>query len=285
MTDIVKRNSGVRFAMDTPDEDAEAKALMEQWGLNDDNDDDDDIPAKPDTPDEGDYDDYLEQFRRTVYPGEDELDHIILGTNNLDRAVEDFKDMTGIKPVFVVSLNRVGTKSARIAFQLGATFLEIIGPDPKQATPTTDLAQALVDLPTSGMVPLHYAVRSSGTIEKKSWTTSNLTCDRVTMIAKDRGQAWKWDMHIMEGHDEGGLIPYFVDWGDAHHASGRLPIVGELKKVQVQASSTSPVHKLLSVISGIDVSEGDNLLKFTFTSPKGEHTFSCADPFGVVFPK
>lgn len=265
------------------DEDAEARDLLDKWNLSND-DEEEEAEAGEEEEEVEDEDDALEKYRRDVHPGDDELDHIILGTNNLEKAVEDFAEMTGVKPMSVVSIKGVGTKSARVAFELGATFLEIIGPDPNQEVKTT-LAQALTDLPTDGMVPLHYAVRSSETIEKKSWTELKLKCDCVTMISHDQGNAWKWDMNILEGHEDRGLVPFFVNWGDAHHASGKLPIVGDIKTVKVQAPETSPVHKLLSGISGIDVSEGDNLLEFTFTSPKGEHTFSCSDPFGVEFPK
>ena len=264
-------------------EDAEARRLMKEWNLDssvhsadvsvdDENEADDECLG---------YDDYLEKFRREVNPGDQELDHIVLGTCDLDAAVEEFEKLTGMKPVMVVSVKGVGTKSARIAFE-DCSFLEIIGPDPKQKQ--MPLAKDLSELPAGKLVPLHYAVRDSEARANKSWESVGLDCDRVTMLAVDRNETWKWEMSILGNHTEGGLVPYFVDWGDMHHASGRLPILGRLDSVTVQSASDSPVHELLSEIDGVKVTEGESLLEFSFTSPKGKHTFSTAAPLGITFP-
>lgn len=156
MTEIISKPTNLGSA-DT--EDAEARKLMEEWGLDGDNDDD--VSSVEDDgldQDYGDYDDFLEKFRRDVNPGDNEIDHIILGTSNLEQSLEDFSNMTGSKPVMVVSLNGVGTKSARIAFE-DCCFLEIIGPDPKQ--PNMLLGDKLSKIPSGKMVPLHYAIRST----------------------------------------------------------------------------------------------------------------------------
>jgi hypothetical protein len=38
-------------------------------------------------------------------------------------------------------------------------------------------------------------------------------CDKVTMVAVDRGMPWEWDLIVLEGHNDGGIVPFFVDWG------------------------------------------------------------------------
>jgi len=261
------------------DPDEEAKKLMNEWGYNDlDKENLDDVESVPD--EIHDYDDFLEQFRRDVVVTDDAIDHLILGTGDLDKALEAFESMTGAKPVMVVSLNGVGTKSARIAFEECA-FLEIIGPDPKQDIETT-LKKSLEALPADGtMTPFHYAVRSKSTIASKAWESHDLKADMVSMVAQDRGQLWKWDMNLFNST---GLVPYFVDWGEMHHAAGRLPIVGKLGSVQVSASSGSPVHALTDEILGVTTSTGEDSLTFTFTSDKGTHTFTSSTPAGIEFP-
>ena len=66
----------------------------------------------------------------------------------------------------VISMNGLGTKSARVSFE-GCSYLEIIAPDPKQ--PSTPLANALAQLETGEMVPLHYAVRKSNATPGLNW--------------------------------------------------------------------------------------------------------------------
>jgi Glyoxalase-like domain len=183
--------------MATTTEDAEAKLLMESWEkanpATDDSissDDGDDEPLS--------YDDMLDQYRREVHIGNNELDHIVLGVSDLDKALDVFETMTGTRPVMVVSLNGVGTKSARVAFQ-EAIFLEIIAPDPKQDC--GHMGDKLKSIPEGEFVPLHYAVRSTELeARKKVWREMGLDCDMVTMVAKDRGAPWKWDMWIVENH-------------------------------------------------------------------------------------
>jgi hypothetical protein len=286
MTAVIPKS--VQFdTYESSDQDDEAQRLMAEHGFGNLNDDAEDEVTLMDEEDDDkeeiytDYDDRLEKFRRDVEPGDNEIDHIVLGTSDLDKALEVFEDMTGMKPVMVVSLNGVGTKSARVAFS-GCSFLEIIGPDPKQAGMA--MSEKLAAIPSGKMVPLHYAVRSKKAVGT-NWSANGLECDKVTMVAKDKGLLWKWDMHLIEGHHQGGIFPYFVDWGNAHHASGRLPIVGSLDRVVVRCSGNSLVHDLLLGVDGVFADDGDNLLEFTFSNAKGTHKFSSATPIGITFPK
>lgn len=183
----------------------------------------------------------------------------------------------------VVSLNGLGTKSARIAFE-NCCFLEIIAPDPKQTY--RPLGDKLTHLEPGKLVPLHYAVRNKDAEELKDedWSDLGFSCDKVTMVAKDRGMPWQWDLYFLEGHDDGGIVPYFTHWGKSHHAAGRLPILGSLDKVTVRAPADNKVHKLLEEVKGLTTEEGDNFFEFTFTSKTGSHTFSGSSLIGVSFP-
>lgn len=232
-----------------------------------------------------DYDDALEKYRRSVSPGSNEVDHILLGTSDFDKAMEVFKVMTGEEPVMVVSLNGLGTKSARLAFE-SCAYLEIVGPDPKQGS--TPMGDKLKSLPSDGsLVPLHYAVRhdeATTTIKKTTLPDLNYTADQVTMIAKDKGMPWKWDMIILENHSDGGIPPMFVNWGEATHGAAKLPIVGALEDVLVQAPVDNKVHDLVRTVDGVTVRSGDTKLEFTFSSKMGKHTFTSDSPLGISFP-
>lgn len=266
---------------DLSPEDIEARALMEKWGseldVESSNGEDMDDDLK-------DYDDELEKYRREVNAGDNELDHIVLATSDLDKGIEIFEQMTGMKPVMVVSLNGLGTKSARVAFE-NACFLEIIAPDPKQTN--RPLGDKLVNLDSGKLVPFHYAVRHSklNQLKESQFADLGFECDQVTMVAKDRGMPWKWDIVFLEGHSDGGLVPMYVNWSDSHHASGRLPIVGSLESVRVTASGDSAIHKLLDDVDGVETQTGPNNFEFSIKSKKGLHTFSGSSLIGVSFPK
>jgi hypothetical protein len=266
------------------DDDAEMAKMMAAWDAENKGDGD-----GSDSSDEGSddepltYDDMLEKFRRDINPGDNEFDHFLLAVSDLDTACDDFEKLTGTRPVIVVSLNGMGTKSARVAFEQ-ACFIEIIGPDPKQGY--KHLGGKLKDIPPGEFVPFHYAVRSKDSPERKKtvWKELGLNCDKVTMVAKDRGMPWKWDMYVLEGHDGGGMYPFFCDWKDAHHASGRLPIMGEFGKLTITAPEDSSLHKVLEDIKNVSLETGSYKLEIEFTSSTGTHKFSSERPMGIVFP-
>lgn len=172
----------------------EAEELMAKLGMDGEIEDDDDEVEILD-PEE-----MLEQYRRDVTISPDNcVDQVILGTSDLDKAVEQFEAMTGVKPVWVTSMNGAGTKSARIAFEECA-YLEIIGPDPKQ--PDTPFKKAVAELPAGELVPIHYAVRLEKAKElevRMEWKKMGLEYDQITMVAKDKGMPWFWDMYFIKG--------------------------------------------------------------------------------------
>lgn len=88
----------------------------------------------------------------------------------------------------------------------------------------------------------------------------------------------------MYGHQIGGCVPFYIDWGYCDHPSATIPEVGALKTIIVRAPSGHKVHSLLESVSGITVEEGDPMLEFSFGSPEGTITFSADNPNGVKFP-
>lgn len=166
----------------TEAEDTEAQKLMKDMGFDGDVQSDDEDESEMMDPEE-----ILEKYRRDVTISPDNaIDVIILGTSDLDKSVEDFEAMTGVKPVWVTSMNGAGTKSARVAFE-SCCYLELIGPDPKQSD--TPFSEALAKLPAGEMVPVHYSVRLEKANKQETrmeWKKMGLDYDQVTMVAKDK---------------------------------------------------------------------------------------------------
>lgn len=89
-------------------EDGDMKDMMSKWetenGVEEDDDNDVEVSDDEDEP---------EKFHRTLIVPDESFDHVVLGTSDVERSIDDFEKMTGVRPVFVTSLNGLGTKSAR----------------------------------------------------------------------------------------------------------------------------------------------------------------------------
>jgi len=94
MTGVIAEN---RTNLDEAKEEAEMRELLAKWEF-----------ENPEASDEDDgsveeecmgYDDELEKYRREVHPKDNALDHVVLGTSDLDQSVDDFEKMTGVRPV------------------------------------------------------------------------------------------------------------------------------------------------------------------------------------------
>ena len=265
-------------------EDARMKQLLASW-------DDDNEDGSDDSSDSSDEEEEEEEEAKVGATKEDlnlqdnVLDHIVLAAPDLQEAMKEFENMTGIKPSIVGSLRGLGTKSARVGLDNNA-YIEIIAPDPKNSGP---IGAALAsELEEGTLVPYHFAIRSSEVSDMKDDYVPNelgWQPDHISMFgAGPDGQPKKWEMLYMYGHKIGGCVPFYIDWGQCDHPTASIPEVGALKSLIVQAPAGHKVHDLLESVEGITVREGDPMLEFSFGSPEGTITFSADNPKGIKFP-
>jgi hypothetical protein len=262
-------------------EDARMKKLLASW---DDNADDDDS-SDSDDDDEDEEDQPVSATKHDLNLQDNVLDHIVLAAPDLQEAMKEFENMTGIKPSIVGSLRGLGTKSARVGLDNNA-YIEIIAPDPKNSGP---IGAALAsELEEGTLVPYHYALRSSEVSDMKDDYVPNelgWQPDHISMFgANADGTPKKWEMLYMYGHGLGGCVPFYIDWGECNHPTASIPEVGALKSFVVRAPAGHKIHDLLSDVKGITVNTGEPMLEFSFGSPEGTITFSADNPKGIKFP-
>eukprot|EP00538_Stauroneis_constricta_P011833 CAMPEP_0119550350 /NCGR_PEP_ID=MMETSP1352-20130426/3873_1 /TAXON_ID=265584 /ORGANISM="Stauroneis constricta, Strain CCMP1120" /LENGTH=364 /DNA_ID=CAMNT_0007596161 /DNA_START=139 /DNA_END=1233 /DNA_ORIENTATION=- len=263
-------------------EDERMKKLLAAW--------DDDGEEEDDSSDDSDDEDDEEEAQRGATKHDlnlqdNVLDHIVLAAPDLQEAMKEFENMTGIKPSVVGSLRGLGTKSARVGLDNNA-YIEIIAPDPKNSGPIG--ASLASELEEGTLVPYHFAIRSSDIEDMKDDYVPNelgWQPDHISMFgASPDGTPKKWEMLYMYGHKCGGCVPFYIDWGECDHPTASIPEVGALKALVIRAPAGHKVHELLDKVDGIDVQEGDPLLEFSFGSPEGTITFSADNPKGIKFP-
>mmetsp|Transcript_17215 Transcript_17215/g.41817 ORF Transcript_17215/g.41817 Transcript_17215/m.41817 type:complete len:772 (-) Transcript_17215:81-2396(-) len=213
------------------------------------------------------------------------LDHIVLAAPDLEKAMEQFEEMTGILPTHVGPLQGLGAKTAHIGLD-NNRFIEILAPDEESPGP---LGDDLRKLKAGTLAPYHYSIRSSEVsrlIEGYVYDVLGWDPDHIAMVqALPDNSIRQWDLLTTYGHDMGGCAPYYVKWNDpAQHPTECIPINATLEAFSVRAPEGHDVHKLIAGVGGLDVQYGSPMLKCTLSTPKGTVSFSAPKPRGLVFP-
>ena len=268
-------------------EDRRMKDVLTRWNQDDDSSDSSDISS-----DSSDADQYGLSTRNLLHMTKDELglednalDHILLAAPDFDEAMKDFETLTAIRPSIAGSLKGLGCLTARIGLDNQA-YIEIIAPDPDKPGPVGD---HLKEMEQGSFTPIHYAIRRTDLSDlAEDYVPNELgyTPDRIKMfMAGTDGTPKKWEMLFMHGHFHGGVVPYFVDWGECEHPISSIAQVGSLKSFEVSCLPGSKVHTLLKGMKDVKVVDSDVVgLKFSFLSPEGTVSFSAENPQGLKFP-
>jgi hypothetical protein len=156
------------------------------------------------------------------------VDHLVFATRDLEDGVRHIRELFGVEPAPGGSHPVYGTRNALVA--LGKScYLEIIGPDTKVLEPREVHIFAIHELDEPRLV---------------TWaaTAEDLTAltDAARKQMVDLGTVSQGSRHRPDGTEltwtftdplaarNGGVLPFFVDWGDSEHPARALPQKCEL---------------------------------------------------------
>ena len=212
------------------------------------------------------------------------IDHVVLAAPDLESAILEFQEMTGIQPVVSSHIKGLGIKTARVSFE-GSSFLEIIAPDPAKNGPVGVL---LKSIGLTGLVPFHWAIRTENAEGlKPELSKLGYTPDCIVMTgASPNGTPRTWEMLYLYGQKMRGMCPFFINWDRSDHPSETMPIVGELIGVTIRAPADDLIHKLIDHTgsTGFKLEEGSPKFQIIFDSPEGEVTLEADKMAGFQFP-
>lgn len=170
------------------------------------------------------------------------LDHLVYAVPNLEKAMEDFENMTGITPIFGGYHTTQGTKNALV--NLGnQAYLEMLAIDDKNTEISAPRWMG-IDFTENPMLT-RWALKS-----KNLKTDAEVVKNYHTAMDKiqggqrktDGGQLLKWSMIMPLASPKVELIPFFCDWQhSAVHPTDALP---EQAKI-VEVILTHPVPNLV----------------------------------------
>ena len=215
---------------------------------------------------------------QALKPAADAVDHLLLGTRDLDAGIEWVAKKFGVKAAVGGSHPGRGSRNALIAFRQ-RRYLEIIAPDPAQ--PPENLTRNLRTLEEPRLIAWASASTDLSALAKRLQERGQ----RVTgpldgaRIRPDGGKlAWR-TLSLEEAFEQDGVdpIPFFIQWSpESSHPSQDSPQGCDVIGFAIEHPKADAVRGLLAQ-AGIDadVRQAKSCrLIATLDTPKGRVVLS-----------
>lgn len=199
------------------------------------------------------------------------LDHILLGSNNLQHGIEFVEQRTGVRAEFGGVHPGRGTQNALLS--LGERrYLEIIAPDPAQPGVQNPIATGLHSLTEPRLIG--WAAHPGDlSVFAEKLRAAGVVFDGPTPGSRKRpdGHLLKWQTLALE-NTSSGLLPFFIEWGaDSIHPSVDAPKGCTLLSFTAESLELAKLAAALKTLSlDLPVKKGERaLLRASIRGPKG----------------
>jgi hypothetical protein len=184
------------------------------------------------------------------------VDHVILAIDSLERGMEIFRQITGIRPVYGGVHPGRGTRDAIVSLG-GARYLEITAPNPADTSQSgkerKDLFARFHRLTAYGWA-VHTSNMDSTVVQLERSGFRNLKVVPGSRARPD-GKLLKWRIMRPWGSDR-PVLPFFIEWSnDNPHPSTDAPGGCALRRLSLGAADADSAGRML-IRAGIDVSVG-----------------------------
>jgi hypothetical protein len=199
------------------------------------------------------------------------VDHLVYSTPDLDDGIHLVEQLFGTDIVAGGRHENWGTKNALVS--LGeASYLEIIGPDPEQSIHQTPRLFNIdrIDRPRlvtwaakgRNLTDIVASARNAG-IDLGDVSHGTRVLANGTML--------RWQLTDPYADRMGGIIPFFIDWGDTAHPAAALPTLCNLIAVDLghpQAQEAKLAMKAVGITTQV-VTADTPRIRATIRTPNG----------------
>ena len=184
-------------------------------------------------------------------------DHLVYACRDLDRAVQAAEALLGVKAVAGGRHPGKGTRNALIGLG-GLCYLEIVGTDPEQPDPPGPRWFQVDELDTPRLVTWCAAGSGLADLAERARSTG-VELGPVAGGGRRRpdGRELTWEVTNPQAPREGGVIPFFIDWGSSPHPAAELPGECTLEALRVEHPSPSRIRDQATALGlAVEVEEG-----------------------------
>lgn len=180
------------------------------------------------------------------------VDHLVLATPVFEDGVRHIAELFGVEPAMGGSHPVYGTRNALVA--LGEScYLEIIGPDTEVLEPQEVHVFAIHEL--EGPRLATWAANAEDLVALTDAARKNMVdLGTVSQGSRHRpdGTELTWAFTDPLAARNGGVLPFFIDWGDTEHPAHNLPRECELLDLTLLHPHAENVEQRLHT-TGIDI--------------------------------
>jgi hypothetical protein len=210
------------------------------------------------------------------------LDHIMLAAPDLEAAVADFEQRTGVRPS--EGGRHPGQGSRNVLATLGnGCYLEIIGPDLGQGR-TNNFGEVLSRLRAPALLKFATGTHDIEAVRRRVsklglWPLASSGARADGLFAMSRtlpsGEVLKWRLLLLGSGDYEGYVPFFIQWDSEPHPSQTAATGCALERFWVEHPDATGLAKLYSELDvAVDVRPADRpRLNLTLQTPQGRVTF------------
>lgn len=200
------------------------------------------------------------------------VDHLVLATPDLEEGIARMRDVLGVEPVAGGHHPVYGTRNALVS--LGeACYLEIIGPDNKVLDTEEVKVFGIHELEEARLVT--WAAKGDELEDLVDEARRDMIDFGAVTLGSRRqpdGRELTWNFTDPLAARNGGVLPFFIDWGDTPHPAGSLPRACELVSIRLFHPHPGEVRRRLGAV-GLDLPvepAGQPRVAATIRCPKGD---------------
>ena len=183
------------------------------------------------------------------------LDHILLGVNDLDRGIAWMEERSGVRAMFGGVHPGRGTRNALLS--LGPLrYLEIIAPDPAQLS-SAGQAESMGDQLKALTAPrligwAAHTVNLMEVVKKAAAAGIDIQNPRDGSRARPDGKVLRWRSAALQT-DFDGVLPFFIEWGaETIHPSQDAPAGCLLDRFSIESPQVKDMRRIAGQL-GLDV--------------------------------
>ena len=176
------------------------------------------------------------------------LDHILLGSRDLQKGIAFVEQHTGVRAAFGGVHPGRGTQNALLSIaasnaQGPGRYLEIIAPDPQQSGGTSPLLDKLQQLTEPRLVGWAAHLRDNIEAYAAKLRQDGIAATGPTPGSRKRpdGKELHWQTLTLKD-DANGLLPFFIQWSpDSIHPSTDAPTGCQLLRFELDTPTPAPL--------------------------------------------